>query len=908
MKHETDPTWRRWEEVDRLLSRALDRPEEDRERFLAGACEADTELFRAVVGLLRALDASDGMFDAPGAGLLHAALGDGEGRANAQPLAFAAGDRVGRYRIVGIIGRGGMATVYEAERADGSFRRRVAIKVLRRGLDTEAVVRRFLAERQILSGLSHPNIARLIDGGATEDGRPYLVMERVEGTPLTRWADRRRLTVEQRLDLFLQLADAVHFAHRRLVVHRDLKPSNVLVDAEGRAHLLDFGIARLLEGGSDGEPLTRIGGPRPLTPGFASPEQLAGEPATTASDVYQLGILLHLLLTGRRPPGAKVERDPRSEPDIRPSRSVGHSSAPTGTGGEAEARSGPDPREVADRRATTVAALRRSLRGDLDTIVRKALRSDPDDRYPSAEALASDVRRFLAGRAIAARPASALYRLGKFHARNPWVGPLAAALLLATGGYVFTLDRHSRELEAERNAARAQAERADELRSFMVGLFRTADPYEAPDPDRSREMTVVEALEVGAGRVRSELDGRPELQAAMLTTIAGVYHNMALEESAGPLIDEAMEIHAVAGAEDTPGYASTLGTLARHTARSEGADSARALMDRWVAREAELAGSDSLRLAGALLERANNAVNRGDFRAGLEGRERAVEIHRSADRVGARGEFAEALAMLADSYREVGRMSRAEAAAREALAIEEALRGPDHPSTAMQRVHLAQVYHATGRLEESVAAYRRALPALERTLGPDHFNTVNSWNNLGLVLSSMRDHEGSERVHRRVLAIRRGPDGAETLDVASSLQNLAAALLRAGRHAEADSLAREAYRIYRDLAPEGSHLPALPLLSQAEIRLAAGDDAGAEAVARSALEILRPALPPGHFATAVAECRIGMALARQGRPQPAAPLIERARDALHRWEGTPQRLVEECDAGGEQLAERPVGR
>jgi serine/threonine-protein kinase len=316
------------------------------------------------------------------------------------------GTEVGRYRIVRRVGRGGMATVYEAERADGAYEQQVALKVLRRGLDTEDLVRRFLTERQILSSLSHPNIARLLDGGSTAAGRPFLVMELVPGEPITSWADRHRLDVDARLRLFLSVAEAVHAAHRQLVVHRDIKPSNILVDADGRVKLLDFGIAKLLDTESEH---TDAGATRPLTPDYASPEQLGGGRITTATDVYQLGLLLRELLTGVRP--LATETQP-GEPPIRPSRAAA-----------LPAQSGRSPSERAALREATPARLARRLRGDLDVIVGKALRPEPGERYASADVLGSDVRRHLEGRPISAYPESPLYRARKFITRHPMIPP-----------------------------------------------------------------------------------------------------------------------------------------------------------------------------------------------------------------------------------------------------------------------------------------------------------------------------------------------------------------------------------------------------------------------------------------------------------------------------------------------------
>jgi serine/threonine-protein kinase len=295
MRGDNPLLWERWDDVDRLLAEALDHAAPERVEYVRRAAKGDDALRDLVLRLLDRLDSDTGRVTSPSDPVVLGAFAAGEGGRDTG--AMAPGTDVDRYRIIRHLGRGGMATVYEAERSDGTYEQRVALKVLRRGLDTDDLIRRFLVERQILSSLTHPNIARLLDGGSTADGRPYLVLELVEGKPITTWADAHRLSVRARLRLFLEVADAVQSAHRQLVVHRDIKPSNILVGADGRVKLLDFGIAKLLEA-DDGQ--TDVGS-RPLTPTYASPEQLEGGRITTATDVYQLGLLLRELLTGVRP-------------------------------------------------------------------------------------------------------------------------------------------------------------------------------------------------------------------------------------------------------------------------------------------------------------------------------------------------------------------------------------------------------------------------------------------------------------------------------------------------------------------------------------------------------------------------------------------------------------------------------
>ena len=418
----------RWERLSELFHSALALSGEEREGFLSRACAGDREL-RAEVERLIAADARAGEFMDPlTTGAAAVLLGGGSASDH-----IVAGRRFGPYRVAREVGRGGMGAVYLAERADGAYEQRVAIKLIKRGMDTDLILERFRAERQILASLDHPNIARLIDAGTSEDGRPYFVMEYIEGEPIDEYADARRLTVGERLRLFLQVCGAVAYAHTRRVIHRDIKPVNILVTREGVPKLLDFGIAKALEPGA-GEPTSSVTGLRLLTPEYASPEQVDGRHATTVSDVYSLGVVLYELLTGRSPyrprsrePLDVVEAVRTTDPE-RPSTAVAHPTATEESGRRRE-------RLMGDRAAATGSGstdkLGRQLRGDLDMIVLTALRKEPDRRYRSVDEFADDIQRHLDGRPVRARPDGVRYRAGKFLRRNR-VAVIAASLAAVT--------------------------------------------------------------------------------------------------------------------------------------------------------------------------------------------------------------------------------------------------------------------------------------------------------------------------------------------------------------------------------------------------------------------------------------------------------------------------------------------
>jgi non-specific serine/threonine protein kinase/serine/threonine-protein kinase len=490
----------RWREAQRLFHEARERPAAERAAFLAGAAGGDSELESEVASLLAADADSEEFLEAPAPGALRT--------------------RVGPWQILGEIAHGGMGTVYLGERADGPFRKRVAVKVVRRGMDTEAVLKRFRQERQILAGLEHPNIARLLDGGNTDDGLPYLVMEYVEGEPLTAWCERRGLDVPARLALFRTVCAAVQFAHQNLVVHRDLKPGNIYVTADGMPKLLDFGVAKVLNADLAGGTRDRtVAGGGAFTPEYASPEQIRGERITTASDVWALGVLLYEILAGVRP-FARAGSEP-------------------GEIAKAVLETEPERPSAAAARAGRGERARRRLEGDLDTIVLKALRKEPERRYPSAEQLAEDLRRHLDGVPVRARRDTFAYRSGKFLARHRAAAAAAGLVVLALVGGIVATARQARIAEAEHARAERRFEDVRKLASSF--LFEFHDSIRnLPGSTPARELLVRRALEY-LGTLSKESANDPGLQRDLaeayekLADVQGLQGGAVLGDSAGAL-------------------------------------------------------------------------------------------------------------------------------------------------------------------------------------------------------------------------------------------------------------------------------------------------------------------------------------------------------------------------------------
>ncbi len=696
--------------------------------------------------------------------------------ANGRPLALEervahdpdpAPERIGPYRLERLLGEGGMGEVWLAERDEPGFRRRVALKRIRRGLESGELRRRFGIEREALARLSHRGIAQLLDGGIDSAGIPYLALEYVDGRPLVEAADLRRLALDERLALFEEVCDAVHYAHVHLVVHRDLKPSNILMTESGEVRLLDFGIAKLLDpesadvapagGEAIGATRTSL---RLATPEYASPEQLAGETVTTATDVYALGLLLFELLTGRRPfrdhEGSltELERAVRSVDPRRPSETV----------------AGTRDVEAASARRSNPSALARALRGDLDTIVATALRKSPERRYPSVERLAEDVARFRAGRPIRARPESATYRLRKFAGRHRvGVGAAAVIALLLTAFTAFAV-RQSTLVASERDAARAERDKARELSTFLIDLFG-ADPF-AGDQELRDTTTLGEFLERSEAAVRRELADRPDLRAALLSRLARLHGNLGRLDRARALAEEALTDRRALPGDRRADVAESVNNLAIVLVERE--DPAQAgeterLERRGLALRRELFGEDHL----------DTLQSRNNFAVFLIKRGRPDDL-------------AEAEGHLRDVLE--GRRRRL---------------GNDHPTVANTENNLANLLDDLGRETEAIAHFREAIRAWTVTLGPEHPRVATGLYGLYAALADSGDLAGAEQALRASLAIdeRRLPPGHPYL--ATDRLKLGELLLAAGRPAEAEAELRWALAAFRKSGEEGGKEAAL---------------------------------------------------------------------------------------------------
>jgi serine/threonine-protein kinase len=740
-----------WQRVRALFEQVLELPAAERQAFLENNAFLEPPFvgrpdLRAEVVALLAADAQASeqapVLAAMAPALLQA-LADDQQRADASRLA---GMRAGAWRLLREIGRGGMGTVYLAERDDGAYVQQAAVKLLRTDWPGSDLDRRLEAERQILAGMDHPGIARLLDGGSGADGRPFLVLDYVDGLPIGRWCDQRQLALGERIRLFLQVCAAVAYAHRCLVVHRDLKPSNILVTTDGQVKLLDFGIAKLLQGVGNASTQTM----RSFTPEYAAPEQVSGAPITTGVDVHALGLLLYELLTGKRAFGQSDSTPAAYEQAILHEQAL----APSRVASE-----GADASERASRCQLTPAALAAKLRGDLDAIVAKALRKEPEQRYASVEALADDLRRHLALEPVQARRGAWRYRAGRYLRRHALAASFATlALLAVTGGSAFSLWQ-AQVAKAQRDLAEVSARQSQAALGFMVGLFEQADPAKAG----GAIVSAADVLRQGRSAIERDLAADPRGQIQLLTAMARAHLGLGLHADAIALVEQALKAgadsdHALAlelvraDALSSSGKSAQVLTLLPPLLAVHREPAPRAALLRRIARaqrilgkleEAQRSIDEAVQLTGAapfddevrrtIGEQLNVWVLRREFKRALPVAEKALRDARAV-RPPQPMLVVEAISSLAMVVSWTGPMARAEALRREQLEIVESMYGPEHPTTLSSINNLASVLHGDGRCEQALPLFEHVVAARLRSPQPNAALIATGRTNIGRCL------------------------------------------------------------------------------------------------------------------------------------------------------------------------------
>ena len=867
-------------ELEPLLDLALDLAPAERAAWLAEVRARAPELAREVEALLAAEPELDER------GFL-------AGPAAAAPPSSLAGRRMGAYTLERPLGRGGMGSVWLARRSDGRYEGLAAVKLLNLALLDAQGGERFRREGTALASLAHPTIARLNDAGVTEEGQPFLILEHVEGRPIDAYCDEERLSPERRIALFLQLLGAVAHAHRNLLVHRDLKPSNILVTADGTVKLLDFGIAKLMSGEAVADAPRTATGVGWMTPEYAAPEQVLGEPITTSTDVYAAGVLLYELLAGRHPTGdagRSAAEHFRAIVETEPPRL---STAATG----------------AELRATSLDRMRRSYAGDLDNIVAKALKKRPEERYASADALADDLRRYLSHEPVRARPDSLRYRAGKFvrrHRIGVALGAIVAIALVAAAGRERQL-----RARAEREAGKAVA-----VEQFLLSVFGAADPF-APPEARPGDLTARTLLDRGARRIDSSLTAQPEVRAELRDALGRVYGNLGIYDAAAAQLRRSLaERRALYGARH-PEVARAMDALGVVLGQQNHLDEADTLLRGALAQRRQLHGDRHDATAESIAHLANLLSNRNQFDAAEPLYREALAIRRAlhgdgdtsvattqldlaellvakgaydsaavlyrdgtAIRLRALGEShpltGESMQGLAKAEEHLGHYDEAERVYRRALAAQRKSLGDAHPSTAAIMNSLGQMLFKMDRSAEAEALLRESLALNRRIFGENHETVSGNIGNLALIVRERGDLDEAERLLRQALAVDRAIYGREHTNVAYDLNELAVVLRLKGRSDLAVPILREALAQTRNLAGDKFRGTIAVQVQLGRALRETGNLAEAEQLFRDALTKLDPKNEDSQLIVIPAMVTLGRTLTESGRATEALPLLESA--------------------------------
>ncbi|MFA5940136.1 MAG: serine/threonine-protein kinase [Sinimarinibacterium sp.] len=795
-----------WKRVEQLLDLALGLPEPEREPRVRAACGTDAALCAEVLSLLRA-ERSLGAFMEPV-----------ERRGTAADAPAADGQRLGAWRIMRLLGRGGMGEVYLVERADGQFAQHAALKIAGTRVAQDSA--RFYAERQILAALTHPGIARLLDGGLSADDRPFMVMEYVEGADLMRHCAQRAAGLDERLRLFGAVCEATAYAHRHLVVHRDLKPGNILVSADGQPKLLDFGVAKLLDPARPAGELTQS---LRLTPTYAAPEQLEGGATTTATDVYALGVILYELLTGappwrlsELPLASAISRVLLDEPPP-PSRAVQPALAACGI-------------------------VARTLRGDLDAIVGKALRREPEKRYASAGELLADLQRHARGEPVTARAQSLRYVASRFVRRHRIaVGAGAAVIVALVAGLALSLTFYV-QARAERDRAEVAARTAQAVNDFLNrDLLASARLDRAP----TRDLTLRELLDSAAAQVDDRFAAEPETALRVHESIADSYLNLSMYEASRRHRERALALAERLHGRDSDvalELIAKLGTISgmqgRYTQSLALLDEARRGLERRH-------GPGDARLITLRVDAADTAFGAGLFQRAIDELGGLLDTPAQNALLSAEDRL-DALGRLGSFHMWNGDLARAEALQRESAEGREKLLGPDHLATAVSRLGLALVLIERGALVEAEALVLPAHAAVSRWVGPDDAFLALAESTLArLRMEQGRPQEAERSVHN-ALRIRTAAFGAESSFVAWTRYNLADCLRRQGRLREALRLMEEVLPIADSTDGPGNPFTVKERLLMASILRELGDTARARATLDAIPQATLDRLPPQH--------------------------------------------------------------
>jgi serine/threonine-protein kinase len=863
MSPDPTPDPERWRRLEALFYQASDMDPRDWPAFLDQNCAGDTVMRREVLSLLAAADRTLSDLREPAiAAAREIAAGPG-----------LAGKVIGPWEILESIGDGGMGRVYLARRADQAYEQKVAIKIMRGDFGADpGMMLRFRVERQILAKLNHPNIARLLDGGVSVEGLPYLVMEYVEGVPIDTYCREQNLPVRERLRVFRTVCGAVEYAHRNLIIHRDIKPANILVTSTGVPKLLDFGIARLLDPEFSSLPRTRAS-QLLMTPEYASPEQVRGESVTTAADVYAMGVLLYELLAGARPFRVKTDSP------LEIARVICEQTPPPPS-------------------AVNKSPEAKKLRGDLDRIVMMAIRKEPERRYASIEQFSADVEAYLGGYPLQARTATLGYQVSAFVRRHRAAVAVAVLSSLALAAFSVGMAVLAKRADQQRQTAERE-------RQFLAGMFQAA----TPDVARGETITARTLLDRGAARIDRELAAEPGVRASLLETIAEAYRSLGLFDQSQSLAEKSLRAD--------PKNIQTVELLAELDRDKAQYDKAESLLQRVIDARTAAFGPNSPQTASAMaelgecfywqakddqaiallrktlaIERANGPdygadtrnylaltlERKGDLDEARQLLQEAVDINRRT--VGPNSpEYAISLHNLGSSLIDRGDLAGAEKMIRDAADIRRKVLGTKHPDYVLSLNNLGYIYMEEGDWRHAEPLLKEGLELQTERLGPHSPRLAAPMNNWARVLEAKGDYSAAEDEYNRILTILRENHADSTWPAAGIVANLGRLQFDRGRYPIAEQDHRQAMALRQKLGGVETPVFANSLIDVAEDRAFQGDPQDAEPLLRQALAIRRKKLWPGHPAIITAEVRLGETLVAEGKSAEAETMLRSAFDS-----------------------------
>ncbi len=810
-----------WKTINKLVDDAMDLHADERPEYVRRQCKNDERLQKEVLEFLTSIEESESeKFLEEPIELIEDLTGVGNFRSGSRPDTTRIGETIENYKILELIEQGGMGSVFLAERTDGAYQKKVAIKLLKRGLDTPSNIARFRRERNILANLDHPNITHLLDGGITPDGLPFLVMDYVAGTPLLTYCRVNKCTVGERLELFKSVCRAVQHAHKNAVIHRDLKPSNVLIADDGTVKILDFGIAEMMEEENGAQP---TGQPRsnynPFTLRYAAPEQLAEKSITTATDIHGLGVLLFELLTGRHPFDtegkhiSEIKHIIEHERPPKPSQKIN-------TLPEVEQN------EISSDRKTTPGRLIKKLSGDLDAVMCKALSKDPDDRYSSTEILLDDLERIETHQPLTAREHTLRYKSSKFFHRNKKEISIAALFLLVLAGL---FGYHTAQINHEKHIAQQEARISDDVSGFLLELF---------DTDANRDtLSAASLLEKGMDHLET-LEDEPAY-ANMLSVMGEAYMNFGEYDKAEELLEEAVQKSRSVHGEMSLEHASALFKMGLLQNNSYNWEEAVTVLQKSYTLHAELVGEYHIKTADVLKR-------------------------------------------LSSALRNTGQLEQAEEYARLVVTIYDDVLEPTHTKRLSASANLAYVLREREKFGEAESLYKKVIANSEDNPGVEAEHLAEYYNNLGYLYRVQEQYDKAIENYRQAIQIKEKsyPEGHPEL--INTRKNLATSLYFEGRLMEADSLFRKNVSGIRNKYSAQHWRTASALNTLGLFHLENGQSDAAEPFLRESIQINREVLGDDHLWTAYSEGLLAACLLFQQKESELADSLYRHHVALYR--------------------------